>query len=186
MLGRHVPRRDMTRAAGSAPVDQGQLDMRRRRLLGGMLGAYASSLVPWALAQPVADADRGAFQALSAILCGRSALDAALGARLYDALTADDREFTHKASALLHDIEQRKLDPLQLQATLDAEKSPLAAVPRAIVTAWYMGIVGEGEHARVLAYEDAVNAEVVADVLKPPTYCYGRYGSWTRKPASQS
>ena len=37
--------------------------------------------------------------------------------------------------------------------------------------------------ARVVAFGTALNAVVVADVLKPPTYCYGVYGSWTKKPA---
>jgi hypothetical protein len=44
-----------------------------------------------------------------------------------------------------------------------------------------MGIVGSGDKARCLAYETALNAIVVEDVLKPPTYAYGTYGSWTRK-----
>jgi hypothetical protein len=69
-----------------------------------------------------------------------------------------------------------------LQEVLDAEHSALAPLPRRIVTAWYLGVVGEGEHARVVAFETALNAVAVADVLKPPTYCYGAYGSWTKKP----
>ncbi|HEV2715482.1 MAG TPA: sugar dehydrogenase complex small subunit, partial [Terriglobales bacterium] len=48
----------------------------RRTLLVGLLSAYSASLIPWALAQPVADADQGAFVAVSAILAGRQALDA--------------------------------------------------------------------------------------------------------------
>ncbi len=45
-----------------------------------------------------------------------------------------------------------------------------------------MGIVGSKQRARCLAFETALNAEIVADVLKPPTYAYGPYGSWGRKP----
>ena len=157
-------------------------DLARRRVLAGLLTAYTASLIPWALAQPVADADQGAFLAVSAILVGRQSLDAAQAKRLYDALTADDAGFPATARALLAFINERKIDPLQLQAMLDTEKSPLAALPRNIVTAWYLGIVGDGERARCIAFETALNAEVVADVLKPPTYCYGVYGSWARKP----
>jgi hypothetical protein len=50
------------------------------------------------------------------------------------------------------------------------------------MSAWYLGIVGEGEHARAVAYESALNAAAVADVLAPPSYCTGEYGSWSRKP----
>jgi hypothetical protein len=154
----------------------------RRMLLAGMLSGYAASLIPWALAQPIADADMGAFLAVSAILAGRKALDEAQAKRLFDALAADDAGFPAAARALLALIDARRIDPLSLQEVLDAERSALAPLPRRIVAAWYLGIVGEGERARVVAYETALNAVAVADVLRPPTYCYGIYGSWTKKP----
>ncbi len=154
----------------------------RRGVLAGLLGAYAASLIPWALAQPVADSDQGAFLAVSAILVGRSALDAAATKRLYDALLANDASFSASTRTLLNLINERKIDPLQLQQLLDDEKSPLAAIPRVIVSAWLLGIVGSGERARCLAFETALNAVMVADVLKPPTYAYGTYGSWAGKP----
>ncbi|SFA75830.1 Membrane bound FAD containing D-sorbitol dehydrogenase [Collimonas sp. OK607] len=157
-------------------------NLARRTLLAGLLSAYSASLIPWALAQPVTDAGQGAFVAVSAILAGRQALDAVQAKRLYEALTADDAGFPAAAQALLALINERKIDPLALQKTLDDEHSPLAAVPRKIVTAWCMGIVGDGEKARCIAYETALNAVIVEDVLKPPTYAYGVYGSWAKKP----
>ena len=48
-----------------------------------------------------------------------------------------------------------------------------------------LGVVGSGEGARCVAYETALNAVIVADVLKPPTYAYGAYGSWSAKPNSE-
>ncbi|MFC6281836.1 MULTISPECIES: sugar dehydrogenase complex small subunit [Polaromonas] len=154
----------------------------RRGLLVGLLSAYTASLIPWALAQPVVSAEQGSFVAVSSLLAGRQALDTVLATRLYDALTADDPGFPAATKALLTLINERKIDPLQLQQLLDSEKSPLAALPRKIVTAWYMGIVGNGDKARCLAYEHALNAGVVEDVLKPPTYSYGVYASWEKKP----
>jgi hypothetical protein len=155
----------------------------RRLLLFGVVSAYTASLIPWALAQEASDADNGAFLALSAILAGRQSLDSAQAQRLYAALVADDPGFPAAAKSLLDTIEQRKIDPMQLQKVLDDEKSPLNKLPWRIVTAWYMGIVGDGAKARCLAFETALNAEAVADVLRPPTYAYGVYGSWTSKPA---
>ncbi|MFI5447858.1 sugar dehydrogenase complex small subunit [Polaromonas sp. UC242_47] len=154
----------------------------RRVLLVGLLSAYTASLIPWALAQPVAGAEQGSFVAVSALLAGRQALDNVLATRLYDALKADDPGFPAATKALLTLINERKIDPLQLQQLLDSEQSPLAALPRKIVTAWYMGIVGNGDKARCLAYEHALNAAVVEDILKPPTYSYGVYASWEKKP----
>ena len=158
------------------------LDLARRRVLASLLTAYTASLVPWALAQPAANADRGAFLAVSAILAGRQSLNAVQATRLYDALAAEDAGFPASVRALLALINQRSIDPVQLQSVLDAEHSPLAVLPRRIVTAWFLGIVGEGERARCVAYETALNAMIVEDVLKPPTYCYGVYGSWAKKP----
>ncbi|WP_211450866.1 sugar dehydrogenase complex small subunit [Collimonas antrihumi] len=91
----------------------------------------------------MADADQGAFVAVSAILAGRQALDAMQAKRLYDALTADDSGFPAAARASLALINERKIDPLALQKALDDEHSPLAAMPRKIVTAWCMGTAGD-------------------------------------------
>lgn len=154
----------------------------RRRVLASLLSAYTATLVPWALAQPIADEQHGAFLALSALLAGRQSLDSVLGTRLYEALRQNEPEFAVSAQALLTLINERKIDPLDLQKILNEEKSPYAALPRQIVTAWYLGVVGSGAQARVLAYEHALNAVVVSDVLKPPTYAYGEYASWERKP----
>jgi hypothetical protein len=154
----------------------------RRTLLKSLVTAYTASLIPWALAEPVDSADQGAFVAMSAIIAGRQTLDSELAKNLYRALLADDPNFASGVKDLLALVNERKIDPLQLQKMLDDEKSPSAAIPRKIATAWFMGVVGSGEHARCLAYENALNAVIVADVLKPPTYAYGPYGSWAKKP----
>ncbi|SFC28292.1 Membrane bound FAD containing D-sorbitol dehydrogenase [Polaromonas sp. OV174] len=157
-------------------------DLKRRVVLGGLLGAYAASLIPWALAQPVSSPDQGAFLGLSAILAGRQTLDGAQAKRLYDALVADDPGFPAAAQALLKLINDRKIDPANLHQLLTDEKSALAPVAQNIARAWFMGIVGSGDKARALAYETALNAEIVQDQLKPPTFAYGAYGSWAKKP----
>jgi hypothetical protein len=157
-------------------------DPTRRALLAGLVVGYIASYFPWSFAQAQRGAAGGAFLSVSKILTGRIVLDATQATRLYDALVIEDARFAEDVQALLALINERNVDPLQLQQLLDAEKSPLATVPKRIVTGWYMGIVGSGQKARALAYENALNAVVVSDVLKPPTYCYGEYGSWSVKP----
>ncbi|CAM3655938.1 sugar dehydrogenase complex small subunit [Polaromonas hydrogenivorans] len=157
-------------------------DPRRRIVLAGLLGAYAASLIPWALGQPVANAEQGAFLGVSAILAGRQTLDTTQAKRLYDALVANDAGFAAAAQALLTLINERKIDPADLHKVLTDEKSALAIVAQDIARAWFMGIVGSGEKSRALAYEDALNAQIVQDFLKPPTYAYGAYGSWAKQP----
>jgi hypothetical protein len=157
-------------------------DPSRRRLLIGMLTVYTASLIPWAVAQTAPDHERGAFMALSAIIAGCQALNAELTALYFDALTEADPQFPAAVSEVLKLIEEQQIEPLQLQALLDEHQPQFAAVPRKIATAWFMGIVSDGKQAHSLAYADALNAVLVGDVLKPPSYCYGAYGSWTRKP----
>jgi hypothetical protein len=69
-----------------------------------------------------------------------------------------------------------------LQHVLDNEHSALAALPRKIVTAWYLGVVGDGEKARCITFETSMMNEIVSDKLKPPSYGYGGYGSWAERP----
>ncbi len=168
-----------------AEMNSGPANPSRRRVLAGLLTAYTASLIPWALAQPVASPGHGAFMALSALLAGRRALDTGLGARLYRALGITYPHFAADAQALLAQINQQHIDPAQLQQALDAAHSPLAPLPRRIMRAWCLGLVGEGEATRCVAYENALNAVVVADVLKPPTYAYGPYGSWAKPPIAK-
>ncbi|MGH8182230.1 MAG: sugar dehydrogenase complex small subunit [Rhodanobacteraceae bacterium] len=166
-------------------TDSGPANPARRRILAGLLTAYTASFIPWALAQPVAGPEHGAFMALSALLAGRRSLNAGLGARLYDALGTMYPHFAADGQALLAQINQQHIDPAQLQQALDTAHSPLAPLPRRIMRAWCLGLVGEGEATRCIAYENALNAVMVADVLKPPTYAYGAYGSWARPPIAK-
>ncbi|MBS0462978.1 MAG: hypothetical protein JSS41_10970 [Proteobacteria bacterium] len=160
-------------------------DPSRRRLLAGLVAAYTASLIPWAMAVPVTDVEHGAFVALSAILVGRRIMDAGLGRRLHDALATIEPGFDSDCQGLLNQIDSQRIDPAMLQSVLDAGHASLAPLPRKIMRAWCLGLVGEGEATRCLAYEDALDAALVGDVLRPPTYAYGAYGSWSRPPASK-
>lgn len=154
----------------------------RRVVLAGLLSAYTASLIPWALAESAPDADRGKFLILSALIAGRETLDNDLALRYYDALLAYDPSFPAAVSAILEIINHQHIGPLQLQAWLDEARPELAHVPRRIAAAWFLGYVDTSEGVRALAYEQALNAQIVSDVLKPPSYCYGGYGSWVSRP----
>ena len=155
----------------------------RRALLTSLLAASAASVIPSAFAAPTGDAAQNAFISASQILTGQSSLDPEQASLLYNALIADDTQFVSGVQALAKILGQPNIDLLQLQHVLDNENSPVAALPRKIVTAWYTGIVGEGEKARCITYETALMNVVVADKLQPPSYCYGAPGSWAEKPA---
>ncbi|PVZ19623.1 MULTISPECIES: sugar dehydrogenase complex small subunit [unclassified Pseudomonas] len=151
----------------------------RRTLLQGLLLAYAAGRLPAALAGPAEPQALAAFMTLSAWLTGRDWLDPAQGRPLFEALTAQSGDFPTRCQALWLDVQGRHLDPATVHRQLSDEGSPLAALPRQIAKAWWQGVVGQGAQARCVAYEQALNAQVVADVLVPPSYAYGAHGSWS-------
>ena len=147
------PENKAASATSHSPTAEGAHNPERRAVLAGLLAASAASVIPPALAAPTTDAAHDAFLAASKILTGRSSLDPDQASRLYDALLADDLQFAAGVQSLVTLIDQRKVDPLQLQHVLDSEHSTLAALPRKIVTAWYLGVVGDGEKARCITFE---------------------------------
>jgi Membrane bound FAD containing D-sorbitol dehydrogenase len=157
-------------------------DLQRRTLLTGIAAAYLSSFVPPAIAQPVSHTGPAIFLNISTFLTGRSSLDVEQSARLYEALAADISEFEAGVRSLLALVADRQIDAAHLQQILDTENSPLASLPRKIVTAWYMGVVGEGGATRCVTFETSLMYQVVADRLKPPSYCHGAYSSWMEAP----
>jgi hypothetical protein len=159
-------------------------DPTRRTLLATLIAASATASVGLpAVAAPPTDAARGAFLAASKELTGRPSLDTEQVSQLYEALSADDPQFPSGVQALFTLINERKIDPLQLQRVLDTEHSMLAALPRKMLTAWYFGVVGDGQNARCITFETNLTNAIVSDYLVPPSYCYGVYGSWAEKPA---
>lgn len=157
----------------------------RRRVLAGMLTAYTASLIPWAVAAPVANQSEGVFLALSAMLVGQRALDATLGGRLHAALVTASPHFDANAQSLLTLIDSQHIDPAKLQATLDSSQSSLAPLPRKLMRAWCLGFVDNGDKVQCLAYEQALDNVFVSDVLQPPTYAYGPCGSWAKPPMAK-
>ncbi|ART56561.1 hypothetical protein CBP36_00065 [Acidovorax carolinensis] len=158
--------------------------LQRRQLLGGAMAAgVAAQLAPWSwAATPAADTSR--FMDLSHYLTERNDLNARLGARMQAALQALNPQFSAQVDALWQWVESQQVPLAQLNERLKAEKPELAGIPAAVMQVWYLGIAGSGIHTRVVAYEFALNAQTVADKLKPPTYAYGVYGSWTRNPTT--
>jgi hypothetical protein len=153
----------------------------RRTVLGCLLAGYAGLCIAPALGQPNEQQSRAAFLAVSRVLTGRTELDDVLGARLYGAFAAYDARFTVAVTELEHLLAEQGGMLEGLQAALEGAPQ-MAQLARLIVTGWYTGIVGDGEKMRCVAYENALNAVIVSDVLRPPGYCHGPYGSWAREP----
>ncbi len=177
--------RDLTMTP-AATTDQPDNAIRRRGLL---LAGTALILVPFGVSISIhtataqqADQGRADFGFLSQFLSGHTELDASLGSALFKAFLSADSGFPQKLSQLRGFISQGAIAPENLQTALDEAKHPMAALPRQIVRAWYVGVVGAGESAECITYTNALMNVAVADVLQPPSYAHGSYGSWMSKP----
>ncbi|WP_347554234.1 sugar dehydrogenase complex small subunit [Robbsia sp. KACC 23696] len=158
-------------------------------LLGGLWQhkAWAADGVPAASTAPAAVISaeaRAAFLRVSHALSGDIPLDATQAEVLLAALQQQDAGFGDACVALDTFLKGQPADPLQWQAALDAAKAPFAALPRRILGAWFIGVVGSGTKARALTYVSSLMYRVTADRLRPPSYAYGSYGTWRVDPST--
>ncbi len=162
---------------------------RRRFLIGttvlGTLSVTGLGALGLAYAQAAAknvDADFSAFIKLSQYLTGKTALDVEIGRAILAGLKGDDAN----ASAIiaqLNDFVARTNTPANgLQTVLDASQPALAKLPKKVMTAWYLGVVGSGKNARTVAYEQALMYPPIADVIVMPSYARGVPGYWAKPP----
>lgn len=157
--------------------------LRRRHVLGGALAMGALASLRWADAA-TPDAASASFMALSAYLTERQNLDAAIGARLLAAQKAVDSSVPAKLDALWAWVSSQQVPLADLNARVAADKPAFAGLAAQVMQLWYQGIAGSGTNTRVVNYEYALNAQVVGDKLRPPSYAYGGYGSWASNPTT--
>ncbi|KAA8560733.1 Fructose dehydrogenase small subunit [Pseudomonas extremaustralis] len=155
----------------------------RRSLLRGSvtlgLTALVSGLVPWQSAMAAAQSDAD-FVALSQFLVSRP-INAVLAARYYAALDKRAPNFSTNAIALKQLIAERGLKHVdEYLALADADPS-LKATATSIISAWYLGIVGEPADAELISYSEALMYRPTRGTLIIPTYGGGP-DSWGPKP----
>ncbi|WP_075358946.1 sugar dehydrogenase complex small subunit [Caballeronia sordidicola] len=176
-----------------APADSARHSAARRRFV---LGACASAVAlafasagmgfPSLFTQAFADtppAGLEGFLLLSRKLTGRTSFDPALAQRVYDALSNSDSEFVANVSALNVWLAAHGGGPSDtVTQALKADTPKLAGTVTAVIRAWYLGLVGDGQHTSVVAYERALMFDPVSDVLTIPSYCRDVPFYWTQKP----
>ena len=144
------------------------------------LAALASGAMPWqsVLAAQVSSDD---FMALSRFLVSR-AVNPVLAARYYAALDKRAPNFSTNVIALKQLIDARgykHVDEYLAQPDPDAS---LRATATSIISAWYLGVVGEPADAELISYSLAMMYQPTHGILIIPTYGAGP-DSWGPKPA---
>ena len=157
----------------------------RRSLLRGSvtlgLAALVGSVTPW---QSVfaAQASHEDFLLLSQFLVSRP-LNPVLAARYYAALDKRAPNFSTNVIALKQLIDAqgfKHVDDYLAQASPDASLKTTAV---SIVSAWYLGIVGEPADAELVSYSLALMYQPTHGILAIPTYGGGP-ASWGPQPTA--
>ncbi len=141
------------------------------------LAAMVGSLAPW---QSVLAADDQDF---IQFLVSRS-VNPILAARYYRALSKRAPNFSGNVDALRQLIANqgfKHVDEYLAQANPDAS---LKATATSIISAWYLGIVGELADAELISYAEALMYSPTHGILAIPTYGGGP-DSWGNKPTAK-
>lgn len=125
------------------------------------------------------------FIALSQMLTGKDVLDAGFAGRIVTVM-GQSAGFGAQLSALLQAAAAHGDDMSGLYAALKAQDPALAKLSQQIMEAWYLGVVGGGQHAQCVAYATSLAQQAVRDYIRPPTYAYGAYGTWAEPPHSSN
>lgn len=173
MTDKHLP-------VSSAPTDR----LSRRSLLRGSvalgLAALVGGLGPWQSVLAMAEGDQD-FLALSQFLVSRP-VNPILAARYYRALSRRAPNFSGNVAALKQLIDGqgfKHVDEYLAQANPDPS---LKATATSIISAWYLGIVGELADAELISYRESLMYRPTHGILIIPTYGGGP-DSWGAKPA---
>jgi fructose 5-dehydrogenase small subunit len=146
-----------------------------------------ASLMPRAMAAQDAEAAssalRAAFLRLSMFVTGQRDLDQETGARFYAALSHRDPAFAAKIGALITRIDEAKFADMDAFLAATPADSALFGTAKQVVSAWYLGIVGEAADAELITYAESLMYRPTRGVLAVPTYGPGPL-AWGDKPAT--
>ncbi|AIY44148.1 2-Keto-D-gluconate dehydrogenase [Collimonas arenae] len=185
---------DQPKAIGSGAVSASR---RNLMLLAG--ASFAMMSIPHWLQQASAQSTTPAnpppaantqqlsnFMALSALLTATPKLNPRTGARIYSALSTQAIEFEKQTAALWQYSQDHKIQDVENLAAALASDSALSLLLHRIISAWYLGVVGDGGvtgGAKVIAFEQALMFDQVRDAVVVPTYCRAAPGYWVTQPA---
>lgn len=175
-------------AGGEAPPG-----LSRRRLLLNS-GISLAGLVAGSVALHAAfAADSGAlatvapdvlarFMAFSRLATGHASISDVLGERLYGALAAKDKNFAANLASLTAMVRAKGFKDVETLEAAVKENAPLHATLMSVIGAWYSGVVEEGSHATVYAFEAALMYQPSSDGVPIPTYAHNGPNYWVAAP----
>lgn len=161
-------------------------NLSRRSLLRGT-AALGGLAVAASLAGPLpafaADDSVASFTQLSEFLTGYT-LDPVLGARFLAALKKRDADLDASLAALSGLIKQSGVPNMDGFLALTGTDPALMKTATKVVSAWYLGVVGEPEDRELITYADSLMYRPTKGLLTVPSYGPGP-NAWGPKPGSK-
>ncbi|PUA17927.1 sorbitol dehydrogenase family protein [Glaciimonas sp. PCH181] len=131
---------------------------------------------------PAADSQQQRdFLALSVLLTARPKLNSRTSARTYAALSAQLVEFEKQSADLWQFAQTQQIKDVDALVAAVESNADLSKVLHQIVSAWYLGVVGNGAQGQVIAFEQALMFDPVRDAVVVPTYCRAAPGYWVKQ-----
>ena len=164
----------------SASASSLGLLLSRRTLIAGAAAGVAAALMGLQHAHAATNSAED-FHRLSVFLTGGKPLDHALADRYLASLRRHDKTFDDGFSALASWIASTHMASVDDLLKAPAMSDALHKTATQIVSAWYLGVVGEGADAELISYEQALMYRPTHGVLVIPSYGGGP-NSWGSKP----
>jgi fructose 5-dehydrogenase small subunit len=122
------------------------------------------------------------FMRLSAFLTSHDDLKPEVGARIFRSYAPGSPE-NRQLADLYTGIRSAGVGSVDAWlASSGFRDTTLSGPAVAVVAAWYLGFVGQGERAQLVTFEDALMFAPTADVLPVPTFCQTETGAWAAPP----
>jgi hypothetical protein len=154
---------------------------------GTAIAAFASTPMSWLpraqAAEGTATAASAAFLRVSMFVTGQRDLDQETSKRFLAALSRRDAGFATRIDALLAHVDQAKFADMDAFLAATPADAALLATATSVVSAWYLGIVGDAADAELITYADALMYRPTRGILAVPTYGPGPL-AWGAKPQS--
>ncbi|MCP1237349.1 sorbitol dehydrogenase family protein [Gluconobacter kondonii] len=153
---------------------------RRKLLFGGLAFGSMGVLASRGLTNTPKASDVTDFLILSEFLTGRKALSVTLARRYYVGLQEQFPDLPARIANLSRDIHASAAQTMDDYLTHGP--SPEArSTATTIVSAWYLGVVGQDPKKKMIAYSDALMFQAVAGALVVPSYGAGPL-AWGNRP----
>lgn len=172
------------------------MTLSRRRLLTGTAGLLVAGILTQvlpgklALAAPplaAAIAPSASFNAISVKLTGIEQPDALLSQRLYSWLHDHFPQLDSQLDTLSTLLQQQPAaNGSSLLTLLSSQPKAINDLYQALVSGWYLGVVGPLPRPQCIAFENIVSYQLLRDSLLPPSYAPGQPNFWTQPPARRA